>query len=271
MNPRIRTIRGDKKGQLLPGATPFVIGALLYVTALVPLLPDGARVPALVLAFVGAVSITVVMSVFSSALIRRRAAAWRVAFAPTLLVVGAFLFHLLVGSAVGRFTALTFVMLLLVSYFLRADGLDAFDDDGIDGLLGFSRLLSAVGLFFVTVFAFGIGRFVYLPLAAIAPLIGLLYGATAYESYLQAAEAPVKARRLIAAASGVLGLELFIGVSFLPTPFIANAAVCTVAFFSAVLAMNRVLAAGVGTRDLRPVLGLAAALVVAMLGTARWT
>ncbi|MEA3248966.1 MAG: hypothetical protein U9Q03_01255 [Patescibacteria group bacterium] len=266
----MRTIQGSKRGQLLPGATPFVVGALLYGTALVPLMPDALRVPVLAFAFVGAVAITVVMSMVSSAPIRRSVAAWRSALAPTLLVVGAFLFHLLVGSAIGRFTALTFVMLLLVVYFLRADGLDAFDNEGIDALLGFSRLLSAVGLFFLTVFAFGISRFVYMPLIALSLIVGLLYVVVAYESYLQS-EAPEKARRLAATVSGVMGLELFIGMSFLPTPFITNAAVCTVAFFAIVLAVNRVLSGTIGMKELRIGLGLAAVLVAVMLGTARWT
>jgi hypothetical protein len=271
MNPRIRTIQGTKKGQLLPGATPFLVGALLYGTALVPLLPEVLRVPVLMLSFIGAVGVTVVMATVSSVPIRRSMPAWRAALAPTLLVFGSFLFHLLVGSAVGRFATLTFVMLLLVSYFLRADGLDAFDQEGIDGLLGFSRLLSAIGLFFVVVFAFGIGRFVHLPLFVIALAIGLLCAVVAYESFLQSAEVPEKVRRLTAAASGTIGLELFIGMSFLPTPFITNAAVCSVAFFASVLAVKRVFEGGAGTRELRFGLGLAAALVVAMLGTAQWT
>lgn len=271
MNPRIRTIQGTKRGQLLPGATPFVVGALLYGTALVPLLPDVLRAPVLVLSFVGAVGVTVTMAIISSMPIRRGVAAWRAALAPTLLVVGAFLFHLLVGSAIGRFAALTFVMLLLVSYFLRADGLDAFDQERIDGLLGFSRLLSAVGLFFVTVFAFGIGRFIQLPTVVMSLLIGLLFSVVAYESFLQVAEAPKKVRWLAAMACGTIGLEFFIGMSFLPTPFITNAAVCAVGFFASVLAVNRVLAGSIGTKELKVGLGLAAALVAVMLGTARWT
>lgn len=270
MNPRIRTIQGSKKGQLLPGATPFVVGALLYGTALVPLLPESSRVAALILAFLSAVTVTVVMSMVSSAPIRRTVPAWRFALAPALLVVGAFLFHMMVGSAVGRFAALTFVMLLLVSYFLRADGLDAFDSEGIDGFLGFSRLLSAVGLFFVTSFAFGIGRFIYLPLAVVAPVVALLCTVVAYESYLQSSELPERVRRLAAVASGSIGLELFIGMSFMPTPFFTNAAVCAVAFFASVVAFNRVFGGGIGVREIRVGLGLAAVLVAVMLGTARW-
>lgn len=255
----------------MPGATPFVIGILLYGTALVPLMPNRARVPVLVLSFVVSVAVAAAMSVVSSAPFRRGVAAWRAAFAPALLVAGAFLFHLLVGSAIGRFTAVTFVMLLLVSYFLRADDLDAFDQAKIDAFLGFSRLLSAVGLFFVTVFAFGIDRFVHPPLIVMAALVGLLCAAVAYESFLQAAEAPEKVRRLAAAACGTTGLELFIAMSFLPTPFITNAAVCAVAYFALVQAVNRVLLGTVGTRGFRIGLGLAVVSVAAMLGTARWT
>jgi len=271
MKPRTRTIQGEKKGQLLPGATQFVVGALLYGSALVPLLPDAMRVPALVLAFAGAVSVTAIMSIVSLAPIRRSVAVWRSALAPTLLVTGGFLFHLLVGSAVGRFAALTLVMLLLVMFFLRADGLDAFDTEKVEAFLGLSRLLTAAGLFFLTVFAFGIDRFVYVPLVAISPFIALLGAVVAYESYLQAPEAPEKVRRLAAAISGVVALELFIAVSFLPTPFITDAAVCTVAFFATLLAVNRVLSGSIGTRELKAGLGLAAVLVAVMLGTARWT
>jgi len=271
MNPRTRTIQGVKKGQLLPGATPFVVGALLYGSALVPLLPDAMRVPVLTLSFAGAVFVTVIMSIVSLAPIRRSVAAWRSALAPTLLVTGGFLFHLLVGSAAGRFAVLTLVMLLLVMFFLRADGLDAFDSEKVEAFLGLSRLLTAVGLFFLTVFAFGIGRFVYVPLIALSPLFGLLCAAAAYESYLQAPEAPENVRRLAAAVSGVVALELFIAVSFLPTPLITNAAVCTVAFFATLLAVNRVLSGSIGTKELKAGLGLAAALVAVMLGTARWT
>ncbi len=270
MNPRIRTIQGAKKGQLLPGATPFVVGALLYGTALVPLLPEAFRAPVLIASFVAAVAVTATMSMVSSAPIRRSVAAWRAALAPTLLVVGAFLFHLLVGSAVGRFAALTLVMLLLISYFLRADGLDAFDTEGIDGLLGFSRLLTAVGLFFLTVFAFGIDRFISLPMVLIAFMMGLLFSVVAYESYLQAADIQEKTRRIAALTTGVVGLELFIGMSLLPTPFITNAAVCSVGFFASVLTINRVLQGTIGLKTLRMGLGLALALIVIMLGTARW-
>jgi hypothetical protein len=260
----------DKK-QLLPGATPFVVGVLLYGTALVTLFPEGARVYILGLSFIAATAVTAATSIMQSRPVRRSIAAWRAALPPTSLVVGAFLFNLLIGSAIGRFTALTFVMLLLVSYYLKADGLGAFDDEKIDNLLGFSRLLSAVGIFFLTVFAFGIDRFVYLPQAVLALGLGVLYSIAAYESYLQAEIVPERIRRMAAVASGAIGLELYVGLSFLPTPFITTAAVCTVAFYTFMLAMNRVLIGSVGTRELRLALGLAIGLLAAMLGTARWT
>jgi len=259
------------KRHLLPGAMPFFIGTLLYLTALTPVLPQIVRVPALVVAFLVIVATTALLSLMAVSLQQTKIARWRLVLPPTLLVTGAFLFHLLVGTPLARFATVTAVMLLLFGFLIRLDSLKETADAARDSVLRFGRITTLVGVFFLYVFGFAIREFMSMPAVLTAFVLGLILIVVSYEALLQAEDIEPRLRKLTAVALSLLAAELFIGLSFLPTPFLVNAVVLLVAYFACTRASVRILHGDLGTRELRLGLLAAAIMVVLVLATARWT
>ncbi len=259
------------KRHLLPGAMPFVIGTLLYITAAAPALPEPFRLPALVVGFFFTVGVTIALSALAASYQRSKVAIWRLIFAPSILVLGSYLFHLLIGSPVARFFSVTLVMLLLFGYIMRLDTLKAGDEDALDSALRYNRIIILIGVFSVAVFSFGIRQFVHIPIALTALVMGMILAAVSYEVLLQAGDSiDKKLRIVVSGALAVLGAEVLVGLSFLPTPFMVNSVALLVAYFAAVRASVRILQGDMGTRELRYGLVVAGFLVMLVLSTARW-
>jgi predicted neutral ceramidase superfamily lipid hydrolase len=259
-----------KKRHLLPGALPFVIGTLLYLTALAPVLPKTFRLPSLVLVFVLMVGSTIGFSWLGATLQRTQIDRWRLVLPPTLLVSGAFLFHMLVGTPLARFVIVTAVMLLLFGYLMRLDSLKETADQSSSEVLRFARLTTMVGVFFLSVFVFAIRQFTNVSTALIAILLLLVLVAVSYDALMQAKDIDDDLRRLTALAVGVLAAELYVGLSFLPTAYLVNAAVLVLGYFACLRAAIRILHGDLGTKELRLGLWAALILIVVLLATARW-
>ncbi|MFH1047771.1 MAG: hypothetical protein V1738_05705 [Patescibacteria group bacterium] len=270
-NATIKKYQPYEKRHLLPGAMPFVVGAILYGTVLVTILPDSYRLAVLSAAFVVAVAAAAALSALSASYQRHQIAVWRIVLAPTLLVSGAFLFHLLVGSTLARFSAVTVVMLLLIGFVMRLDALTTGKAEAVEQAITYNRLISLAGIFSLAVFSFGIRQFVQLPAWLAAVTLGSLMFIVAYEASLQAESDVLRRQRIFSSlATGLLGAELYVGLTFLPTPFMVNAVALLVGFFAIVRASVRILRGDAGTKELRVGLAVAAALVVLVLATARW-
>lgn len=257
------------KRQLLPGAMPFVVGAILYATATVTAFSTSYRLPILLTAFLGIVVLTTLFSRIAAES-QSRIESWRLVMAPILLVSGAFLFHLLVGSPSARFIIVTFVMLLLSGHVMRVDAICDGGEAELDKALRYNRLVSLTGFFALAIFGFGIRQFLYVPMALTAVVLGALFAVIAYEAFYQAEEADPRFRVMASAVLGLLAAELFIGLSFLPTPFMANAVVLLVGGFASIRASLRILQGDLGTRELRWGVAMAILMMVAVLATARW-
>jgi hypothetical protein len=259
------------KRHLLPGVLPFVIGIFLYVAALTPMLPEIARVPIIIGLFVLTISTVIFMVNTAVRLQQTGIARWRLILSPTLLTVGTFLFHLLVGSTLARFITITITMLLLFGFILRMDTLKMTADATRESVLSYGQLISLVGIFFFGVFGFGIGQFVQIPTVIIAILLGVLIFTIAYELFLEIQIPFAQTRFLSAVAVGLIGAELFCALSFLPTPFMVNAIVLLIVFFFILRATARLLFNDpLGLRQLRPSLIFTLLLIVLVLTTAHW-
>ncbi|MBU0625056.1 hypothetical protein KKF05_01795 [Patescibacteria group bacterium] len=258
------------KRHLLPGVMPFTIGTLLYLTALSPLLPQVSRIPVLIIFFILTILAVAVISALAASLLQTRITRWRLMLPPSLLTAGAFMFHLMVGSPSARFITVTATMLLLFGFVLRLDALKASADTTQESVLFYGHVISLIGLFFVGVFGFGIKQFIQFPTFVTAFLLGGLMFAVAYEALIPIMITPPHLRAVAAAALGVIGTEFFFALSFLPTPFIVNAAVLIIVFFAGLRAVSRILRGDSIFLGLRIELALTLVLIVLIMATARW-
>lgn len=248
---------------LLPFATPFLFGACSYFAIAAPYLFTAHSFLAVAAAFFACVIGTALLAPFAAeaeSVDRLRKLA--VAVTPVLLTSGAFLFLTLVDSGVIRFITVTGVMLLLALFYGQ---LDAGDDARFSAL---SRSVRAVALFFLLAFSFGIGRYVSVPLTGLTALAAVVFAFSAQQDLHGMLDG--KAAFGHAAVIGLLDAQLYLAFSFLPTPYMTNAAALLVCTELVSTAMRSALAGPSGR--LVPVRHLAIAIVLlaAVLGTAAW-
>ncbi|OGM01223.1 hypothetical protein A2480_01660 [Candidatus Uhrbacteria bacterium RIFOXYC2_FULL_47_19] len=258
------------KRWLLLGALPFVVGTLFYISSVIPVLPETWRSFIFVLVFLVSVTLTLLMILLSPVRLPPGVARWRVILSPTVFVAGSFLFYSLLGSVLARFVSVTVIMLALLVFVMRLDSSDALDPlRGANRTVRLGRLMNLLGVFFATVFLFGIGRFISLPVVVSAIIFGGLLSIVQYEALQQSgADRALIVRATVALTA--LGIETYIGLSFLPTPFLVNATVLMIICFAIGRSAVRILSGDVGTRGLKFGLTAAAVLVVLVLATARW-
>ncbi|MFH2062527.1 MAG: hypothetical protein ABIJ46_00015 [bacterium] len=258
------------KWRLLPGLLPFAVGAVFYASSVIKLLPEAARRPAFFVGFL--VAALLALSVYWLPSIRPPAGVerWRIALPPVTFVAGGFLFYILLSSGWMRFVAVTAIMLTLLIYIMRLDAAETLvPGRDANSVVRLGRLLNLFAIFFAAVFMFGAGRFVSLSEVLTAAVFGVMLAAINYESLQQSGADRTLTVRATAALTA-LGMETYIGLSFLPTPYLANAAVLTVVCFTVGRSGVRILSGDIGTRGLKFGLVAASLLIILVMATARW-
>ncbi|OIO51191.1 hypothetical protein COY93_03580 [Candidatus Uhrbacteria bacterium CG_4_10_14_0_8_um_filter_58_22] len=258
------------KRWLFLGVLPFVVGTLFYVSSVVLILPKTWRSSVFILALLLCVALTASMILLSPVRLPSGVARWRAVLSPTVFVAGGFLFYSLLGSVPVRFVFVIVVMLTLLVFVMRLDSSDTLDPvHGVNRTVRLGRLMNLLGVFFATVFLFGIGWFVSLPVAVSAVVFGGLLSIVQYEALQQSgADRALTFRATVALT--VLGVETYVGLSFLPTPFLVNATVLVIICFAVGRSAVRMLSGDIGTRGLKFGLAAAAVLVALVMATARW-
>ncbi|MEY4744156.1 MAG: hypothetical protein RL272_101 [Candidatus Parcubacteria bacterium] len=256
--------------RIYPWAAPFLAAAAFAATyASVHSVPAAApyAIPALG-AFAAAI---VAIAAYGIARIgqARRAAALTAA-TPAALTAAAFGFFLVADSGVGAAAIAGSSALLAAAYLGYLRGM--VKGDGRFRAPDFSHLSFAVHVvtvFFTLAVAYGMPDYLQLPVSYAAVAVAAVMAIAAAESLRRAGLA---GRDVVvpSAAFAALGVQLFIGFSFLPTSDLVNAAAGTLLYASGL----RVAVAMLDAKAPAPAYGRSFAftllLVVIVLSTARW-
>ncbi|KPJ85812.1 hypothetical protein AMJ57_01740 [Parcubacteria bacterium SG8_24] len=259
MNPLWRTVIFS---------APFLVGAGFYGAVAIPILFAAHRSVILTILSVAIASL-VAVATYQAARHRSRADRISDAVTSAVFVLCAFGFLLLAQTGPVRFTLITGVMVALVLYFGLLDGLTGRPRGG--DLAQLSLLLCTAATFFVTAFAFGIVRYVYVPMPLLAALVAGVCFWTARETIRHVSGPETEVPPLLSAAFAVLGAEAYAAFSFLPTSYLVNATASLILMVTLLYAVRHLLQC----QEARPALLRRQAvfsllLAIIVLGTARW-
>ncbi len=200
------------------------------------------------------------------------AGALRLATAPALFAVAGFGCFLIVGSELPRLAVATVVGAILVLYFSQLEmAMPWVAKVSMGQFLHLLHAVHTMTVFFAFAFAYGIIQYSDIPTWVMALAMTVLTGTVAWQT-LPFAEASDDrlVRPVLAAAFALIGGQLYLAFSFLPTLWTVNAASAAV-LCAVSLHICRQIADGdaVPVRNRRD-LAVAVALVMLVLGTARW-
>jgi hypothetical protein len=196
--------------------------------------------------------------------------ALRFATAPALFAVSAFGFFLLVESDAARLGVAASAAGLMLIYFTQLEKAMMNRGPATADLLHLLHALHAVTLFYGYAFAFGISTYVDVSTPTVAAIAGVVSAAVAWYSLPMPVTGEVRVRRLLALAFGVLGSELYVALSYLPTAPVVNATAAVILLTSALHVCRQVAAGMANGRAHRHELATASLLVALVLLTARW-
>jgi len=196
--------------------------------------------------------------------------ALRFATAPSLFAVSAFGFFLLVESDAARLGVAASAAGLMLVYFTQLEKAMMNRGTAAADLLHLLHAFHAVTLFYGYAFAFGISSYVDVSTLTITVIAGIVSAAVAWYSLPMPVSGEVKVRRLLAVAFGVVGAELYVALSYLPTAPVVNATAAVILLTSALHVCRQVAAGMANVRMHRHELATASLLVAIVLLTARW-
>ncbi len=253
-----------------PYVVPLFLGASFFVAA------KASRVvqPELrLLVLVALCGLTMVV-VGGAAIIAARAAgmsirkALHVALIPTIFSAGSFGLFTLVEHSLARYVVAVVAVGLLAAHFMSVLGMRGESARyGIEEINHLAFVLQVIASFFCFSFAFGVSAFTTLPEPFIALATGLGVMLFVRETLWQEGFSSSYST-MVSLAFGVLGMEFFFALSFLPTTWAVDAAVALILLVSALHATIRILK---GVALPRRQFMLTFFLTLLVLGTARWT
>ncbi len=199
-----------------------------------------------------------------------RAIAMRYAIAPAFFAASAAGFLLLIEGAAFRYALVVATAFMLYAWFAYVDGMRGaparFTPEGFVHLV---RALRAVASFFFLAFCFGITVFMQVPVWIPALAVLAATSLVTWETLWHAKRSSREELPLIVALA-LVASQLYVGLSFLPTSAVVNAAVATTFLAFALHYAERVFDEAGSVKWLRRQFAMSGLLVVLVLATARW-
>lgn len=200
------------------------------------------------------------------------AGALRFATAPALFAGAGFGCFLIVGSQPPRLAVAAAVGAILVLYFSQLE--KAMPWVAETSMKDFLHLLHAVHtmtVFFAFAFAYGITQFADVPTWLMSLAMTAVAGTVAWQSLPFVREADDRlVRPVLALTFALIGGQLYVAFSFLPTAWTVNAAAAAVLCTSALHVCRQIADGQAEPARHRRDLAVATTLVLIVLGTARW-
>ena len=138
------------------------------------------------------------------------------------------------------------------------------------GLPQVAFIIDLFAVFFLTAFIFGLDGFYNIPMPLSAILAGLLWGGLAHEN-LWRFGAKQSDQRLLGVIFGVVGIEIHLGLSFLPVSYLAEAAVAAIILTIGLQLTRQVIFGVAETRKFRGQALAIIALIILLFFTTKWT
>jgi hypothetical protein len=186
------------------------------------------------------------------------------------LALGAYGHFLIVGGRAARYIILAAAVLLVVTYLreiahAEREGHDAAD---VEAFANLSYAMHVLATFFLSAFAFALSGLLQARAWMLALAAGAVIAVLTAETLRRHG---IERRRLPSFVYGVLGTELFWAMTVLPTPFVVNAAMCTILIGLGQHVAVRGLRTSEGElTGLRRQVLASAILIAILLLTARW-
>lgn len=248
---------------------PVLVTACLVACVRLPAEIVAGRIPALA----GLVAAAAALAALSAYAAARggygRAISMRFAVAPAFFSASAACFLLLVEGSLMRYALIISSAGMLYAWFAYLDGMRSQPGRfAADGFVHLGRALRIVAAFFFLAFCFGITVFMQVPVWMPALAVCAGSALVTWETLWHAKRSSREELPLVAAIA-VLSAQLYVGLSFLPTSSVVNAAVATTFLAFAIHYSERAFDASAG-KGIRRQFAMSALLVVLVLATARW-
>lgn len=195
-----------------------------------------------------------------------------VAATPAILVAAGFGLYLTIDAPGERTAAAVATVGFVAAYVSYAKGI-------ADGAGGFtdadfahvSAAVHVVAVFLAFAFALSVADYLAVPMWAVALVVAATLALVSVETLRRAGlEQRASGVVLTACALAVLGVELFVGASFLPTSFLVSAGAAAIVFSAVLHAAMDVLSGRASEKAMRRQFFLALGLLVVLFATARW-